>query len=895
MGTAAPGDFSGSGGSISYGGPAEWSLRRMMLHYARLCSQAGGVDAFLVGSELRGLTTVRGASGYPFVDALGELVDDVRSVLGSGTKLSYAADWSEYFGHQPGNGDVSFHLDPLWANPNVDFIGIDNYWPLSDWRDGTHLDAEGTDSPYDTAYLTANIFGGEGYDWYYASDEDRAAQVRSTIQDGAYGKDWIYRYKDLRNWWANPHFDRVAGVEVGAPTAWVPGSKPVWFTEVGCPAVDRGANQPNVFYDPKSSESRLPYFSSGRRDDEMQRAYLEAMLGAFDPAASSDIDAFNPQSAHYGGRMVDPAGVHVWTWDARPWPAFPHRLDVWSDGDNWERGHWLNGRLGAAPFGPLVRQLFNDWGAPEPAVEAVSAVLDGFVVGAPQTLRSVLEPLTAATSVVGADTGTGVRFVGLLRAPTDNVSAQTLVELGPAEALISETREEIAALPVEQRLRYFDSGREFQVASARFRPPEGTTRQIEEISVSASLNDGLATELAETALAARWSGRTVIRFALPPSEVDILPGDILTLRYDGRDRTVIVEEVEDIGHRELTVRTLDRTALTPTPTPGSPTPPISPITLSPPVAFGLNLPLFDEKISDSNAFIAAYARPWPGEMGVWRSTSQGAFTFLKTLVQPASYGEVVGVPGPAPTSRWDYAGQMDVLLYSGSVSSASALDVLSGRNTLAVQAADESWEIIQFRDAELIGERTYRLSVLLRGQVGTEAAVGIGMLPGARAVLLDNSLSTFKTTDSQIGLERTVRVGPLSEGIGGANVTTFDFTPSGRAKEPLSPVHGRARRRPDGGIELSWIRRTRIGGDAWRSGTDVPLAESDELYRIEVLSGGQSVRSAEVSTPLFVYSLAAQTADFGDALDTVSMRVRQIAPGYGPGAPHEVTVNVQQP
>ena len=57
--------------------------------------------------------------------------------------VTYAADWSEYFGHQPddGSGDVYFHLDPLWANEEIDFIGIDNYMPLSDWRDGeTHAD-----------------------------------------------------------------------------------------------------------------------------------------------------------------------------------------------------------------------------------------------------------------------------------------------------------------------------------------------------------------------------------------------------------------------------------------------------------------------------------------------------------------------------------------------------------------------------------------------------------------------------------------------------------------------------------------------------------------------------------------------------------------------------------
>ena len=56
---------------------------------------------------------------YPFVAALAALAADVKTVLGAGTKVTYAADWSEYFGHQPadGTGDVYFHLDPLWASP----------------------------------------------------------------------------------------------------------------------------------------------------------------------------------------------------------------------------------------------------------------------------------------------------------------------------------------------------------------------------------------------------------------------------------------------------------------------------------------------------------------------------------------------------------------------------------------------------------------------------------------------------------------------------------------------------------------------------------------------------------------------------------------------------------
>ena len=59
IGTVSPAHFSIAGSSVVYSGPDEWSYRRMVLHHAFLAKAAGGVGAFLIGSELRGLTTVR--------------------------------------------------------------------------------------------------------------------------------------------------------------------------------------------------------------------------------------------------------------------------------------------------------------------------------------------------------------------------------------------------------------------------------------------------------------------------------------------------------------------------------------------------------------------------------------------------------------------------------------------------------------------------------------------------------------------------------------------------------------------------------------------------------------------------------------------------------------------
>ena len=271
------------------------------------------MDRFIIGSEMIGLTTIRDAqNSFPAVTELAALAADVRTMLGTQTGLTYAADWSEYFGYHPqdNSGDVLFHLDELWSHPAIDAVGIDAYFPLSDWRGGEHVDGQDFASIYDPDYLISNIEGGEGYDYYYASQADRDAQVRSPISS------WIYRYKDLRNWWSKPHRNRIGGVEQ-PPTNWVPQGKPFWLTEVGCPAVNFGANQPNLFSDGKSVESNIPYYSDGSRDDLMQRRYLESLIGYWaDPA-------INPVSSVTNTLMIDPSATSSLGVGCAAFPGFP--------------------------------------------------------------------------------------------------------------------------------------------------------------------------------------------------------------------------------------------------------------------------------------------------------------------------------------------------------------------------------------------------------------------------------------------------------------------------------------------------------------------------------------------------------------------------------------------
>jgi GTA TIM-barrel-like domain len=371
-----------SGGQVNYAGPNEWSYRRFVLHLAALAKAAGGVDAFLVGSELIGVSRVRGAGGaWPGVAGLIALTVEVRALLGPAAKIGYGADWTEYGGYVPPGlpGDLRFPLDALWAHPAIDFIGLDWYAPLTDRR---------PDEPRAVfADLQAGMAAGEGHDWFYASDADRLAKTRTPISDPVHGEPWVFRQKDVRAWWSNAHHERTGGVRAGVPTAFVPQSKPVWLMELGFPAVDRGANRPSVFPDPKSSESGLPPFSTGGRDDLEQRTALEAALSWWAEPAN------NPLSNLTGARMVDTARTHLWAWDARPWPAFPGRRDVWSDGANAATGHWLAGRMCAGDLGAIVADLCRRAGVGSVDTSAVQGLIGGFMLDSPRPARDLLEAL----------------------------------------------------------------------------------------------------------------------------------------------------------------------------------------------------------------------------------------------------------------------------------------------------------------------------------------------------------------------------------------------------------------------------------------------------------------------------------------------------------------------
>ncbi len=744
-----------------------------IMHYANLMS--GKVDAFVIGSELIGMTGFTDTPGsYPAVAQLVSLAASVKSAM-PGTLITYAADWSEY--HSLGGW---FNLDPLWSSSNIDFVGIDSYFPLTPDLPQLQIIPE----------LIAEYWeSGEGWDYYYTDSVARTGQT-------SYSGDPTYAWKNLEYWWKNTHTNPDTST-----TGWTAKMKPIWFTEFGFPSVDGCTNQPNVFYDPTSSENFYPRASKGRVDFQAQRVALDTTLDY--------LEARETASGNTG--LV--ARRFIWTWDARPFSFWPDLKGVWQDSILWATGHWVNGKLGASTLGAVVAELLQAAGLTpsDYDVTRLTASLEGFILQQPITVRNALEQLASGFffDVVESD--------GILKCvPRGNESVKSI----PEDDLIP--------------------------------------------SAKSGVQDVLEINYAH---------------------VRIEPTDVITVIVSGvaHEMRVIKTDMESNGLMKISAVAEDVSSYdfyTPAgETSRNITPPVLvPDTL---LQFVDAPPLPTDTVPNQGLLrfgVAPDGADWNGA-AIYRSDDGGedggnTFNLLAGLEGAATFGVIITNLPAGITETWDQVNKVEVLLTSGSLASVSELAVFNGANPALIGD-----ELVQFQNAELIGERTYRLSRLLRGRQGTEWAVG-SHSAGDRFILLSPALYGTAIANNLIGRQLFYKGVSVGNSLGNTDEVTFTYT--GRNLKPFAPVHVKGVRDGSGNLSISWIRRSRVDAE-WRDGVGIPLGEESELYEVEILDGSTVVRTIGATSPSASYSAAVQTTNFGSPQSSISVKVYQLSVVVGRG------------
>ncbi|RYE06569.1 MAG: hypothetical protein EOP33_00535 [Rickettsiaceae bacterium] len=464
-----------------------------IIHYANLVKNH--VDAFVIGSEFIGLTAVREGDRYPAVDELVKLATIVKSIMGTRVLVTYAADWSEYH-HTHGGW---YNLDPLWSSPNIDFIGIDAYFPVT----------RSTTSTIITTDIEQGWQSGEGYDYYY---DHTGAKMPL---------DAPYAWKNVKYWWENFHQNPD-----GNNSPWQPRMKKIWFTEFGFPSIDKATNQPNVFFDPHCRDGGIPKYSTGEVDFSIQRRAIKSFINYW-------------ENQEYIERCF------LWTWDARPYPAWPH-LNIWADEYLWEKGYWVNNKFGAANVAAIILELSNRCGISYEKLDVsdLDQSIEGIVFDRCMSANDAIN-IVRVNSFFDIKTtqGNKISFVKRgLRIPYD-IKSDMLIKFKDNSYLeiIEISRKSIIS---KIHINYIDRLNNYKQEYCQIDSEHSSNKIAKRIALPISFSKSEITRLGNLILDNAAIEDKVIKFEIPITYYGLSPTDVINIRYKNHSYQIRLIAIE---------------------------------------------------------------------------------------------------------------------------------------------------------------------------------------------------------------------------------------------------------------------------------------------------------------------------------------------------------------
>lgn len=552
-----------------------------------------------------------------------------------------------------------------------------------------------------------------------------------------------------------------------------------------------------------------------------------------------------------------------------------------------------------ATTGKIVTDLIRRCGL-DPNVASTVALdhpVRGYAVGRETTATAVIRPLGLAFNFDIAEAG------GALRAQSKTASIAGAIPSGDLGAVDGNTsadypwewsRDAVTKLPKEAAITYPDPERDFQPNTQTDRRTTGTedsnlsaempivmdVEHAQQVASRMLWEAHIATQGFTSSLSDRWRYLEVGRSYLVETPAGFEP---LRLRSATRGANGVIEIEMQRDSAEVYSTPLSGSQAG-TPPNRLKLPGASELVL-------LDLPLLVEadKNKESGFYVGVMAATegWRGAQVLRASEAAGSYEPIADVAYDLVAGEISQALPPPPAgfnsaTDFDDDTVIRVALNRSDMMLASVTDadLVAGANAIYVgPRAGSGGEIIQFGEAEMVSPGVYDLTHLKRGQRGTE---GMWSQPvGSFFVLLETAaLTRVDFGYSDVGVTSWYKAVSILLDEDAADPVAW--TNGGAGLRPYAPVDLDLEGVTGGDLDLSWVRRSRIG---WGI-SPPPLAEEYEAYVVQIrnAAGTSTVREINVSEPFATYTAAQQTVDFGAPVSSLRWRVAQISASYGPGA-----------
>lgn len=528
----------------------------------------------------------------------------------------------------------------------------------------------------------------------------------------------------------------------------------------------------------------------------------------------------------------------------------------------------------------------------------LSGDVRGYRIASVSAIRGGLDQLQGAWPFDVVQSGYNIRFARRGKSPVTVITSDKLGAVssaGQSVPQLSNVREMDSVLPSKVTVKYLEPERDYdqgeQVAE-RINTPTVNTQTVDMAIV---LTADEAAQVADVLLYMYWLERYDVKFTLPPEYLYLEPADVVTVEADGATYelrlTAITYTAE--GAIECQAKYNSAAIYTSTAQGYSGSSVSQGITLAGPTRYELlDVPVLADQFDQAGWPLAmtGFTPDWPGGVLMRSDDSGQTWTDVAGVTNPgAIMGQAVsGVLASAPSDRIDKLGTLTVN-FSRDVFSVTELQMLNGQNHFAY-GRDGRWEIIAAQNCVQNIDGSYTLTDFLRGRFGTEWAAGLHTSADLIISLNIYTLQWVGMNINTIGLARSwrgVTLGAAVDSDASRNVTY-----QGVNLKPLSPVYLNGNRLSNNWT-LTWIRRTRVGGEL-RDNVDVPLGEASESYDVEIYDGSGYAtvkRTISVSSPTASYSSADQTTDFGSAQSILYLKIYQKSATIGRGYPLQASIS----